>query len=304
MTPLADSINKTLSYFSLFNYPLTKEELFAFLWQPPLINYDDFLVNGLQNVNEKYGYYFLDGENENVDKRRERLLICEQKVKIAIKATRKIRAIPFIRAVFVCNTVGAGTANQKSDIDFFIITAPKRIWLVRFFSNLILKFWNLRVSANNTKSKICLSFFVDENNLNLDSLRIAKEDVYLAYWVNQLIPVFDSDNFYEKFFKANNWTEKFLPNAYRLTSNYLSEVKDTKKARVWRRIWQKMWSGIYGDIIESQVKQIQMSIFKKTIKKMPEEGEKGMVISDTMLKFHEKDARQDIFENWKKRINQ
>lgn len=304
MTPLADSINKTLSYFSLFSHPLTKEELFAFLWQPPLVSYEDFLINGLPNINEKYGYYYLGNESDIADKRRERLLICEQKIKVAIKAVRKIRSVPFIRAVFVCNTVGAGTANQKSDIDFFIITAPKRVWLVRFFTNLILKFWNLRVSANNTKSKICLSFFVDADNLNLDKLRIVNEDVYLAYWTHQLIPIFDPNNYHEEFLKSNNWTVKFLPNAYRLTSKYLSEVKDTKKSRVWRGIWQKMWSGIYGDIIEGQVKQIQMSIFKKTIKKMPEAGDKGVVISDTILKFHENDARRDIFENWKKRINQ
>lgn len=304
MTPLADSINKTLSYFSLFNYPLTKEELFAFLWQPPIISYEDFVISGRSEIKEKFGYYYLVSESDIADKRRERLLICEQKIKIAIKAVRKIRAIPFVRAVFVCNTVGAGTANQKSDIDFFIITAPKRIWLVRFFSNLILKFWNLRVSDKETKNKICLSFFVDENNLNLDNLRVVNEDVYLAYWIHQLIPIFDPNKFYENFLKANNWTEKFLPNAHRLTSKYLSEVKDTKISRVWRGVWQKMWSGIYGDIIEGQVKQIQMSIFKKTIKKMPVAGDKGMVISDTILKFHENDARRDIFESWKKRINQ
>ena len=203
MSPLDESIKKTLAYFSLFDHPLTKEELFAYLWQPPIINYEDFLVSGLNNLQEKNGYYLLTGEDKIAETRQEQMLTCQKKLKIAEKAARKIRSVPFIRAVFVCNTIGAGTANKNSDIDFFIITAPKRIWLVRFFCNLILKFWGLRVTTKKTKDKVCLSFFVDENNLNLDDLRIVNEDVYLSYWVYQLIPIYDPNNYYENFLEAN-----------------------------------------------------------------------------------------------------
>jgi hypothetical protein len=302
MSPLADSIKKTLSYFAVSDYPLTKEELFGYLWQPPIINYEDFLTNGLVGTEEKNGYYFLDSESDVVEKRRERLLVCEQKLKIAIKAARKIRSIPFIRAVFVCNTIGAGTASQKSDIDFFIITAPKRIWLVRFFANLILKFWGLRVSAKHTKDKVCLSFFVDENSLNLDNLRVVNDDVYLIYWIHQLIPVFDPDNICERFLKANNWTTKFLPNALRLSSPYIEAVLDSKKSRVWKKIWQKMWDGAYGDLLESQAKGIQMSILKKSLKKIPSTDDKNVILSDQILKFHENDARAEIYKKWKSKI--
>ena len=40
---LEQAILRTLIYFDLASFPLTKEELFAFLWQPPAIGYEEFL---------------------------------------------------------------------------------------------------------------------------------------------------------------------------------------------------------------------------------------------------------------------
>ena len=142
MFPLKQSIVKTLTYFDLIYYPLTKEELFAYLWRAPYGRYDDFL-SVLERPERcwesKWGYYFLPGREKKIENRRIRLLHSEQKLKLARRAVKKIRAVPFLRAIFLCNSVASGTAGETSDIDFFIVTAPKRIWLVRFFTNLILR---------------------------------------------------------------------------------------------------------------------------------------------------------------------
>ena len=67
---LRQSIINTLAYFDLADYPLTKEELFSWLWQPPdfvkappgksASGYPDFL-NAIANLNldSKLSYIFL-----------------------------------------------------------------------------------------------------------------------------------------------------------------------------------------------------------------------------------------------------
>jgi hypothetical protein len=298
MSPLDISIKKTISYFSLFDYPLTKEELFAYLWQPENSDFEKFVLS-LRNEDEKFGHYF--SSIEMIERRRARLVTTEHKMKIARRAARLIRSVPFLRAIFVCNSVGAGLAKEGSDIDFFIIAAPKRIWLVRFFTNFILKLFRLRTYGKNSRDKICLSFYVDENNLNLVSLRALDEDVHFIYWLHQMIPVFDPKNFYAKFISANDWTKKFVPNISRKSvSSYLLSVKDSGFACVWRKIWETMWQGAYGNLLENQVKSIQTQMLKDSLKKQAATGERGVIISDMVLKFHENDTRKEIYDKWKK----
>lgn len=297
------SIKKTLSYFSLFRYPLTKEELFAYLWQPPKIGLEEFLsAVGQNNWQEKFGYFAVSNDffTEN---RRTSLLFCEKKMKIAQRAAKLLRSVPFLRAIFVCNSVAGGLARTESDIDFFIITAPKRIWLVRFFTNLILRFWRLRTYGKKQKDKICLSFFVDENNLNLWPLRAGDEDIHFVYWIHQMIPLFDQNDFYQRFITANKWSEEFIPNVSFLSSSgYLGSIKDTSLASFWRKIWQTVWQGHYGDVLEKQAKEIQLLHLKMARKETRSHPDNSIVVTDSVLKFHENDSRKKIFEEWKKNI--
>ena len=39
---MEQSILRTLAYFDLADYPLTKEELFSYLWQSPAVSYGVF----------------------------------------------------------------------------------------------------------------------------------------------------------------------------------------------------------------------------------------------------------------------
>jgi len=93
-SPLEQSIFKTLAYFDIADFPLTKEELYAFLWMPPAIGYAEFLekINNISTSSyflSKYGYYFLAGREEIVERRRERLIVSEKKLALAVNATKK-----------------------------------------------------------------------------------------------------------------------------------------------------------------------------------------------------------------------
>lgn len=292
----------TLSYFDLADYPLTKEELFSFLWQPPASSYSDFL-NTIDGLNYKFGYYFLPGREEIIEVRRRKLLISEQKLKIARQAVKIIRSVPYLRAVFVCNTTGSGQANEDSDIDFFIVTEKNRIWITRLFVTFLLTLFGLRRTGKSVKNKICLSFYVTTASLDLEKWRVADDDIHFAYWLNQMLPVFDPDNYYAKFLEANLWTKTYLPNLDSAqASSYLPKISESRFGKIWKNAWEKMWQGGYGDVISNQAKQIQLSKMKFSGKEINRGEDKGVVISDDVLKFHEKDTRADYLQKWKQKI--
>ena len=316
LSVLEQSVLKTLAYFDISNYPLTKEELYACLWQSPgfapaelchgkpEIEYVDFLEElRIAPIETKMGYYFLPGRSDIVENRRKKLLISDLKLKIARKAAKKIRPIPFLKAIFVCNSVGAELAGDDSDIDFLIVTTEKRIWIVRFFCNLILRILGLRTYGSKTKNKICLSFFVDENNLDLSSYRIIDEDIHFAYWIGQMFPVYDPDNFYSKFLSANSWVKKFLSNsAPAVIGTERLAIGDSKVGFIWKKSWEKIWAKAYGDLIEAQARALQLAKLKLSVKNKSEAGG-GVVINDQIIKLHENDTRRDYFEKWEKLVS-
>ncbi len=307
---LQRSIKSTLAYFDLSEFPLTKEELFVFLWEAPPVNYAEFLeflqtdsfANG--NFETQHGYYFLPGRQELVETRRHRLIISEKKLKIARRAVRIIRSVPFLRAVFVCNTVGSEQAKEDSDIDFFIVTAKNRIWVTRLFVTFLLGLFRLRRVKNRIKDKICLSFYVTEESLDLSKLRVVDDDIHFAFWINQMLPVYDPDNLYTNFLEANGWTKKYLPNINtKSASSYIFRITNSKFGQIWKIAWEKMWQGSYGDLINEEAKKIQISKMKYSGNKIDRGDDKGVVISDSVLKFHEKDTRVEYRELWKSKIS-
>ena len=307
------SVRNTLAYFDLVDFPLTKEDLFAYLWQPPQITYAEFLsLLPVLQLPEKDGYYFLPGREEIIQIRARRLLISEKKLTIARRAARLIRSVPFLKAIFVCNTVATEQATTDSDIDFFIITAKNRIWITRLLITIILQLFGLRRRKNKIKDKICLSFYVTEDNLDLSKLRVIDDDIHFAFWINQMLPLFDPQHYYPAFLQANAWTKKYLPhiNPFSL-SLYIDQVNESRCSKIWKKVWEALWSKGYGDLINNEAKKIQLSKISRSQSLLKstkfsdnksERNDKGVVISDTILKFHEKDTRLEYRQRWQNRV--
>ncbi|MFA6105771.1 MAG: hypothetical protein WC725_04245 [Patescibacteria group bacterium] len=294
------AIIKTLSYFDVFNFPLTKEELLNYLWQGHEQNEVEVntALQALVSAGKVGGvgsYYFLPGREDIIVKRNLAVAHTEKKLRRAQFAIKLISGIPFLKAVFVCNSVAAETASAESDIDFFIVSAEGRLWLVRFFSNLILRVLGLRTGKLHSANRVCLSFFVGEKHLDLTGLRICEEDIYLVYWLRQLYPLYDPKNFLIKIWRANGWAKDYLklPSA--------SAVKNEKPDQ-FKIIIERALQGKTGDGYEKILKKIQWSKLRPELKKLAEENGKEVVINEGVLKFHETDARMRIRETWLKNI--
>ncbi len=310
---LATSVRQTLAYFDLFSMPLTVEECFRFLWQPPAVGFEafrNFLVQqtergDTQLCEEQSGYYFLPGRAELVESRRRSTVPSERLFAVGRRAARLIAWVPFLRAIFVCNSVGAETATSQSDIDFLIIASPRRLWLVRFFCNVILRLAGLRTYGAKTAGRVCLSFFLDSENLDLSAWRVASDDVHFAYWLLQMLPLYDPEVNYGRFLTANQWARAFTPYAgghHRVPPIAARSTEPGILGRIVKKIGEAFWRGAYGTMLENQFKQAQLLKIPFSVREAARRGDWGVVIASGILKLHERDTRREVRRQWLKKV--
>lgn len=193
-----------LVYHSLFDYPLTREEL-AF-WQIGKAKYPSHKV-------ERTGPFFhLPGKASTVLKRALSFEPSEEKWGIAKKAAKLISLIPGIKFVGISGALSMGSAKKEDDIDLFIITAARSLWVSRLFTFLMLKLFKIpfrRFGDREIENRLCINLWVDEESLSFSR----RQDVYTAHEILQIKPLVDKGGTYRKFLQFNSWVWEFFPAA-------------------------------------------------------------------------------------------
>jgi hypothetical protein len=206
MPRLHDEILRTVLYYDIWHYPLNATELFNFL---PVnsITLDEF-KQYLQEygagdlVREHEGFYFAGNKTKVVVTRREsKERHARWMWRMARLSTHIIKRFPFVRGVFVSGDLSKNVTNRNSDIDFFVVTEPHRLWIARTLLILFKKVFLL-----NRKKFFCLNYFATTDHLELD-----EHNVYLATEIAHLKPLFNSALFC-KYLEANAWIREYFPN--------------------------------------------------------------------------------------------
>ncbi|MFC1615462.1 hypothetical protein ACFL2L_01555 [Patescibacteria group bacterium] len=303
-----DNLNKkiisTLSYFSIFDYPLTAFEIWKFLFSEKncathSLNQIENVMNSLilqNSISKKHGFYSIKNKlniEELVEKRMHRHRIAQHKYKKALFIIKIISYLPSIKMVGVCNSLSYNNAHKKSDIDLFIITKKNHIWLARFIIVGILKLLKMRPTTKNTSDKICASFFASEDNLDFKKIQINHSmkivDIYLIYWIATLVPIYSSGDAYNKFINKNLWIKKHLLQWQPYITN--NERVITTNPIV------KLFCNIFYIIPEKLAKKIQLAIMPIRLREMANKDSK-VIINDSILKFHDKDRREEYYHKW------
>ncbi len=306
MSNLNIAILKTIAFFDVFNYPLTATEIWKWLYKPnkayslieikEALAHSQFLHGKLSAIE---GFYCLRDRESTCYLRKKNNNLAERKFRKARRLVKLFRYIPYVRMVAICNSLAYSNARDDSDIDFFIITKHGKIWLARFFTVLIVKILRAQPQPDENKDTFCLSFFVDESNLNIQNIKL-KNDIYYTYWLQQILPIYDSDNLYSKFIKANKINLEFLPNSY--SNTFSKEVKFTKASFIISRIIEFLTSPpIINKFTDDAYRKIQSKIIDKNLKSIINIDTR-VVVNDQMLKFHANDRREEYYKAWKERI--
>lgn len=295
MSKIEKSILQTLSFFDIFQRPLSLEELWQYLFKIKAGKLQVlFALRKLQKksiVYEKNDYFSLS--KDGFKKFFENRTLCWQRLERAKKIVKYLQWLPFVKHISVINSLAFTASDNDSDIDILLITNKNRLWTSRA---LVVAFLELIGQNKNkwfTANKFCLGFAFDEECLDLSKLRLKSlvdSDIYFTYWLATLVPIYDQ-NIYEKLISENEWIFSQLPN---WTPRQVERVRNQKT------FFEKILSGSFGKKLEKILSDIQI----KKIWSDPENYRDGAsVIADSkMMKLHAYDTRARDYQMWQEKI--
>jgi len=293
------AIVETIAFFDLFLFPLTVNEILKYLKVKSdyleVLNTLDSLVRE-EIIEEAEGLYFLKGSQKNIKERKSRYNYSDRKFKIAIKISKYFRLIPWIRLIAVVNIIGRDNLRDNSDIDIFIIAEKNKLWLTRFFAVLIAKLMNVRPRLGNTRDKICLSFFLSEDNLDLDTVRGKNNDLYFSHWLLNLAPIYSRENSYEKLMEGNRKILNEFPNFYP------EKISSKRELLIFdNSFYKKNWDLLFGGL-ENKIKRFQLEIMPRNLLDLAPQ-KKGVIISENIIKLHLNDRREEFLKKYNEKVS-
>jgi hypothetical protein len=200
-----DAVLSSVAYASLFDFPLTIDELRTALvgtavdartlraWltrsvrlQERLERHDDLVM--------------LRGAGRLADVRRERERQTRALLARGRPALAGLVAMPFVRMVALSGSVAHGNADRDADLDLFVVTAPGRAWLVTVAALVLARLGGWR-------RMMCLNYVISERHLTLTPC-----DLFSANQLAHLCPIVDRFGVYARLLSANPFVGDFYPN--------------------------------------------------------------------------------------------
>lgn len=247
---LKQSVLKTLLYYDIFSHPLNGDEIFTFLPQNTITKAEihTFLKETVGNgaeFDEKSGYYYIKPNESYVNRRIEKENYSKSMWRAAWVATHVIKRFPFVRCVMVTGTLSKNSSDHTSDLDFMIITAPKRLWVAKSLLMLFKK-----IFLFNSKKYFCINYCITE-----DSLEISERNIFTATEIATIKATYN-ENMMRKFVEANKWIKNTFPN-YILNDESLhtAGLKVSGRQSMIQKIAEIFFSGKFGDNMDEWLMQ-------------------------------------------------
>jgi hypothetical protein len=274
-----EAILITILYSDVFNFPLTKDELWKLLISKKKITKNQFNTHIISLLQKKVlvvldGFYCLSSKKSSIEKRKNMRVEVQKKLLLAHKAAAVLSAIPSILFIGISGGLAVGNATESDDIDFFIIVRKNTLFVSRMWILLLLEVMGIRRTRTkkNTANKICVNLLLDETALAWPK---TKRDVYVAREIAQIVPLYERKTMYKRFLTSNTWINSFLPNAFALLS------KQAVRSSVTLYAFQ-----LVSFILRILPFEIFFRMFQITLIKRHQTRE---IITKNQLAFHPKD---------------
>lgn len=281
-----EAIIKTMVFFDIFDFALTKEELCDYMLYKKcnLTCLQDF-IDHQEFVLETNNHVCLRGRTITLKIRKDKETRAFKLIRKAKKYVKWMQILPFIRTVALCNSLSYYDAEKGSDIDLFIIAEKNRLYLARTFSWLFMQILGIRRNSAKIAGRFCLSFIISKEALDLKSVK-KEEDIYFIFWTRLLRPLIGQKT-YREFIKANKWLNNYFQYEIDQQKHLLSESRALIKVQ---KILEFPLKGRAGNLLENLLKKWQMSRCRKKTKGL--ENSEGIIVNSCMLKFHNEDMRE------------
>jgi len=262
------SLIATVAYADIFGYPLTRRELIFWLLFHPVSRIR--LPVDIQGV---HSFVTLRGHQRLVRERLAKQKEQEKKWRIARRASAWLSRVPTIKLIGVTGGLAMNNAKKEDDVDLFFIVSDGTLWVSRLMATILMDILGLRRRPGDKKfaDRVCLNMFMSEGSLALET---KERDCFTAHEVLQMTPIWERGNAYRKFLHANRWVSRFLPNAW-------EKIQKTLPRRSAGIIHNSLF--IILGFFEPLAKFFQLWYMGR--------HRTSEVITDTVIRFHPKDAR-------------
>ncbi len=301
--PVDQAIIRTIVWFDLFDFPLlplevgrllyggpahvTSEQVFTRLEQSP------YLQRHLETTD---GFYHRRGRGSIVAIRNQRYATTKRhreqwRFRLALNL---LRCAPFVRFVALGNSAAYGNARASSDLDLFIVVQDGSLYTARWFITALFQAIGIRRHDRRVAGRACLSFYVTETGAALSPLLLPGQDPYFTFWAGLLWPLFDAGG-QAQVKRLNNWLGAIFPTELFVWSWSPDLLTDSRVSRFIRTSLEYILSAprahTWLERISERVQQWKMKRHPCARARQPNAS---VVISSTVLKFHEDDRRHEL----------
>ena len=276
LTETARDIIHTLLYFDLFSYPITLSEIQQCSSLPNISQAKiESEIQTLMDVGCVFrfdNYYSVRNQKMLVGTRRVGNSLAIKYMKRARKISRFIGNFPFVRSVSLSGSLSKEYMKEDSDIDYFIITEPGRLWIARTMLILFKKIFLL-----NSHKYFCVNYFIDT-----DHMEIEEKNRFTATELAFLIPTYGKDVFH-LFYHSNQWFRNYLPNFPPRDTLSVPE----SKSRGIKKLLELILSSKLGEKLDQYFMKKTLSFWQQKFRELsPEEYDIALKSRTYVSKHH------------------
>ena len=201
------AIVRTVTYASLFDYPLTLEQLRLTLIslemsRDEILATYDASARLRSMIDYRDGFFFPAGRGDLVGERRRREARSREFLARHARLLQWVCALPFTRTVALSGSIAHLNLEDGGDLDLFIVTRGRRVWMVTVAMILMTRLLGAR-------RIVCANLVMSDTHL-----AIQEQDLFTANQVLHLKPLIGPEVL-EGFVAANPFVARFYPNRAR-----------------------------------------------------------------------------------------
>lgn len=244
MEAIDAAILRTVLYADVFHFPLTPAEIHHFLiYDQPVsaaVVADRLARSGLlqQKLVCEQGYVTCCGREDLIPQRLTRDSAALELWPLALRYGLWLSRLPFVRMVALTGALAMrNPTDAQDDLDYLLVTTPRRVWLARAFSIILVRLARLQ------GVEICPNYVLAESSLAQE-----RRDLFIAHEVTQMVPLYGRD-LYQRLRDCNPWVGAHLPNA----GDVFYAEAECPLGRGWRvlkALLERLLAGRVGDALE------------------------------------------------------
>jgi len=248
-------VTEILTYFDIFHYPLTSVEIRQFLSYRVDENFLQECIFELQEEKAifcSHGFYSIQNNPLLAHRRIQGNQFAEKLMTKALRIGRFLYQFPFVRAVGISGSLSKNYADEKADIDFFIITKANRLWIARTLMHLYKKLTFL----TGRQHFYCMNYYIDEKALLLE-----EKNIFTAIEIKTLLPVCGGQTI-KLFFGTNSWAGEYLP-----ACNFRGQDKIDPRVTWLKKIMEWVLNRKAGNRLENYLFHLTQIRWKQKVEK-------------------------------------